>query len=1069
MLRTFARAGLALAVMLALFTPRGTAIATFTQLPAPAPSHAPDALSLKLGNQVFNDLNNNGLRESGETGVPNVLVRLLDESTSGNTAVVGYTRTDARGKYVLDSLVPGAYSIEIVLPPMYLSSQNVGTSAAPDNGVDDDDNGVLLLGSVVRSHAVLVGAIGLPEDNLTLDFGIWQPASLGDWVWQDNNNDGLQQEGEPGLPNVEITLLDANNSPINTTRTDAEGHYIFDGLTRGDYAISVTLITGHEFSPQGRGNKGDSDVDPLTGRTPWVSLTSGETDANLDIGLFPIALQLSIMLTSQPAPSQPNDPSSVRPGDAVTYTIAITNIGNQTVTNIVVMNAVPVGATYITDTAQPNPDASSQPDALIWTAPALSATHSLTMRFAVRVNEGMGNALTKLRNEAVVQSDQTPPNTSNRISHDVVPPTAPGPAISIFVLPDVQTILVGSTAVFTVEVTNTGGFDLYGTEVHPTTATDCDHFIGVLAVNESASYTCKQASVMAPFTDTFTTISYAGRGSLVLSSFTAIVNLKPTARLGDYVWLDEDGDGTQRSNAGMPGVQVRLVNLTNVSATASLSESAPMTYSVIGITQITNAQGFYLFDDVPPGRYQVCGVPPAGHSFTRQGTNPNSGVDSDVDPATGCTRPITASAHVMDTSIDIGLVPVVMQLVQTAQPQPTNDDNQVHINIGDRITYTLSLHNAGLQPARNVVVTDVLPGDVQVISGTVQPTATSASGLLGWTVAELGSGERYTMSFAVRVMSKHNDSIQNLAFVETTQTPMAVSNGVVHVFLPTAVQLLSFAGRWVATGVELAWQTGAEVNSFGFALYRSETSDRSTRARVTPEWIAAKNSNSATYAFVDESARPSQRYTYWLTELERDGDVIEYDPIAVLPLNPAMANVPAGGVPMALGLGQPVAAPRVEVNAIASDAPTQAMEQVQAQAVVQPNATQKASAYSAQSAISAGESRSEPQPIASPAQSDFAQANVAPTQAFVAQPTQQAMAQPINTPNPTSMPKMAQLRVVEAASGIHLQAASSTSHMPLLWLVLAMASLLLILGLASVLLVLRVSIRADLSGSAGTH
>ena len=159
--------------MLALFTPRGTAIASSV----PAPFHAPDALSLKLGNQVFNDLNNNGLREGGETGVPNVLVRLLDESTSGSTAVVGYTRTDARGKYVFSSLVPGAYSVEIVLPPTYLSSQDASTSDAPDNGVDDDDNGVLLLGSVVRSHAILVG------ERLLLSCLLWIPWTVHCGIW----------------------------------------------------------------------------------------------------------------------------------------------------------------------------------------------------------------------------------------------------------------------------------------------------------------------------------------------------------------------------------------------------------------------------------------------------------------------------------------------------------------------------------------------------------------------------------------------------------------------------------------------------------------------------------------------------------------------------------------------------------------------------------------------------------------------------------------------------------------------------------------------------------------------
>ncbi|NJM40927.1 MAG: DUF11 domain-containing protein [Anaerolineae bacterium] len=223
---------------------------------------------------------------------------------------------------------------------------------------------------------------------------------------------------------------------------------------------------------------------------------------------------------------------------------------------------------------------------------------------------------------------------------------------------------------------------------------------------------------------------------------------------------------------------------------------------------------------------------------------------------------------------------------------------RLRINIGDRITYTLVLSNAGLQPARNVVVTDALSLDVEYISGTAQPTVTLSAGQLGWSLGSLGSGEVVTLSFAVRVVGRTDESIQNRAFVQTAQTQQAASNNLVHLFSPTAVQFLSFTGRWAqGMGIELAWQTGVEVDTFGFALYRSETGERDARVRITPEWIAAQSSAGASYAFVDETALPEKRYTYWLAELERDGDVIDYDPITVKTFAAALPNVFAGGVP----------------------------------------------------------------------------------------------------------------------------------------------------------------------------
>ena len=63
-LRNIIRAGWALLAWLVLFTPRGTALATHSSTHSSKHFQAPQALSLKLGNQVFNDLNNNGLRDA---------------------------------------------------------------------------------------------------------------------------------------------------------------------------------------------------------------------------------------------------------------------------------------------------------------------------------------------------------------------------------------------------------------------------------------------------------------------------------------------------------------------------------------------------------------------------------------------------------------------------------------------------------------------------------------------------------------------------------------------------------------------------------------------------------------------------------------------------------------------------------------------------------------------------------------------------------------------------------------------------------------------------------------------
>jgi hypothetical protein len=60
-------------------------------------------------------------------------------------------------------------------------------------------------------------------------------ASIGDFVWHDVNNNGIQDMGELGVPGVTVNLYDCGDHLVATTITDASGYYFFDNLTPGDY------------------------------------------------------------------------------------------------------------------------------------------------------------------------------------------------------------------------------------------------------------------------------------------------------------------------------------------------------------------------------------------------------------------------------------------------------------------------------------------------------------------------------------------------------------------------------------------------------------------------------------------------------------------------------------------------------------------------------------------------------------------------------------------------------------------------------------------------------------------
>ncbi len=113
-------------------------------------------------------------------------------------------------------------------------------------------------------------------------------AAIGDFVWIDENRDGIQDDGEPGFPDVTVNLYDCDDNFIATTQTDANGYYLFDGLTPGDYYVEFIQPEGYDITLQDQGSDDalDSDADITTGLTICTTLEPGETDLTWDCGLY---------------------------------------------------------------------------------------------------------------------------------------------------------------------------------------------------------------------------------------------------------------------------------------------------------------------------------------------------------------------------------------------------------------------------------------------------------------------------------------------------------------------------------------------------------------------------------------------------------------------------------------------------------------------------------------------------------------------------------------------------------------------------------------------------------------
>ncbi len=275
---------------------------------------------VSVGNQVWYDSNFDSVLNNNEPGAPGVSVRLYQDTnadcvfSTGDTLITS-TVTGPGGYYTFTNLLPttdpaSAYLTVIPGENFEGSGVLVGHESSPgDVGCDVDSNnidhgtvnGVLGAGGYASSRAITVTVGGEPTDdgdgnpssNLTLDFG-FKPsvvpgtAALGDYVWIDTNNNGLQDDTELGVPDVRVNLYrSGGNSPISTTTTLSNGLYLFDKLAADTYYVEfVKPNNSFGWTVRDAGdNAKDSDADTATGRTTTIPLAIGQTDLTWDAGL----------------------------------------------------------------------------------------------------------------------------------------------------------------------------------------------------------------------------------------------------------------------------------------------------------------------------------------------------------------------------------------------------------------------------------------------------------------------------------------------------------------------------------------------------------------------------------------------------------------------------------------------------------------------------------------------------------------------------------------------------------------------------------------------------------------
>lgn len=187
--------------------------------------------------------------------------------------------TGEDGAYRFDQLMPGEYRIGAALPQGYLFVK-------PNDERLQSGEAVSIVADITAGFSDAI-ALNMGQDQEGLNIGTVRTGKLGDFVWLDENGNGLQDTGEPGIPGLNVVLVQEGQQVAEAV-TDAYGYYLFDNVYPMLSQVQVSMYP--EITPTSQRTDYPLLVSALTGVqgdmacTGDVTVLSGGRNFDCDLG-----------------------------------------------------------------------------------------------------------------------------------------------------------------------------------------------------------------------------------------------------------------------------------------------------------------------------------------------------------------------------------------------------------------------------------------------------------------------------------------------------------------------------------------------------------------------------------------------------------------------------------------------------------------------------------------------------------------------------------------------------------------------------------------------------------------
>ncbi|MBE7556419.1 MAG: DUF11 domain-containing protein [Anaerolineales bacterium] len=665
-----------------------------------------------IGDLIWQDNNGNGQWEAGEPGIPGITVTLY---ISGSATPLYTMTTNASGIYSFTGLVSGTYTVRVLassLPAGYIQTGDPEypvLSGTTYLEICSDDLSDTFGGCNAESLLFLRPG----QIDLTRDFGFRPPRSIGDFVWLDNDGDGVQDPGEPGLSGITITLTTPGGS-VFTTTTDINGYYGFGGTTLNlDGTYTVSVITTSLPPAMTQTFDRDGTLDHYT--TINITTTSVITDVD-----FGYRYAGSYTITGTVFYDQGGT------GDTLTDTFTT---GDTPYAGIPVYlyrqgSSLPVGSTTT--------DASghytfTNLSAYTYTVSANSSVSTLANLSLTASPSGTITSTYSVRTSVIVTNADV-----GNIDYGFF---ASQPLFTKSVSP-IGTVAAGDTLTYTIVLSNGQATPITGVTISDTVPANTNYVTNSLAITPASAANLAGAGDNLPLIR-ISPITVAAN-SLVTITFrvtvdaslpltvTAITNTalltttyaqttstvanstKNDYIIGDSVWFDLNHDGLQNEVNGLAGITLTLTYPSGTVVTTTTSATGAYSFTV------PSDQAYTL--TVVPANF-VPGGPLAGYIATPNNQGGDDTRDSDGQPdGSGGVIFVTPVITQSDDTFDFGFyLPVEPALTKAVSFTPG-----LTATLGTTVTYVIAVPDPAIsRTLTSVVVTDTLNSVLYPVTATV--------------------------------------------------------------------------------------------------------------------------------------------------------------------------------------------------------------------------------------------------------------------------------------------------------------------------------------------------------------